>query len=53
MDKPSLRGGTGAGELGVTLKSSENSAFSLNLSVQGYTGTREGVSGSFLLNYRF
>ena len=21
--------------------------------VQGYTGTREGVSGSFLLNYRF
>ena len=53
MDKPCLRGGTGAGELGMTLKSSENSAFSLNLSVQGYTGTREGVSGSFLLNYRF
>lgn len=53
MDKPSLRGGTGAGELGVTLKSSESSAVSLNLSMQGYTGTREGVSGSFLLNYRF
>ncbi len=53
IDKPELKGGTGIGELGVTFQPSEGSAFALDLGVQGYTGTREGVTGSFTLKYKF
>ena len=53
MDEPELKGGTGMGELGVTLKTAADSAFALDLGLQGYTGTREGVTGSFTLKYKF
>jgi hypothetical protein len=46
-----LQGGTGIGELGLTLLSARGIA--LDLGVQGYTGTREGVSGSLQLKLEF
>ena len=53
MDKPELKGGTGIGEVGVTFLPTVDSAFALDLGVQGYTGEREGVTGSFMLKYKF
>ncbi|MBQ5727702.1 MAG: autotransporter outer membrane beta-barrel domain-containing protein, partial [Mailhella sp.] len=53
MDEPALRGGTGMGEVGMTFKPAEDSDFELDLSLQGYTGTREGVAGTFTLKYKF
>jgi outer membrane autotransporter protein len=53
MDKPELKGSTGMGELGVTFQPTADSSFTFDLGVQGYTGVREGVSGSFMLKYKF
>ena len=53
IDEPSLRGGTGVGELGFTLKPSTTLPLSLDLGVQGYTGKREGVTGSLQFRLEF
>ena len=53
MDAPDLKGGTGIGELGFSFKPSADSGFSLDLGVQGYTGVREGVTGSFQAKFEF
>lgn len=53
IDAPDLKGGTGVGELGLIFKPAAGSAFSMDLSMQGYTGVREGVGGSFQLKYEF
>ena len=53
IDAPTLKGDTGVGELGISFTPVANSAFSLDLGVQGYTGVREGVTGSFQLKYEF
>jgi outer membrane autotransporter protein len=53
IDAPSLRGDTGMGELGLTLKPSQTLPLSFDLGVQGYTGKREGVTGSLQLRYNF
>ncbi len=53
IDSPSLKGGTGVGELGISFKPAAGSAFSADLGVQGYTGVREGVTGSVQLKYEF
>ncbi len=50
---PSLKGGTGLGEAGITWKPVPDSGFSLDLGAQGYTGTREGVGGNLSLMYEF
>ena len=50
---PSLRGGTGIGELGLTLKPSKTLPLSFDLGVQGYVGKREGVTGSLQIRYEF
>jgi len=50
---PSLRGDTGIGELGFTLKPSQTLPLSFDLGVQGYTGKREGVTGSLQLRFEF
>ena len=50
---PSLRGNTGIGEFGLTLKPSLNLPLSFDLGVQGYTGKREGVTGSLQIRYEF
>ncbi len=48
-----LKGGTGIGELGLTVAPVKDSGLSLDLGVQGYTGTRQGVTGSFQLKWEF
>ena len=53
IDAPDLAGGTGVGELGLTWKPVKDSGFSMDLGVQGYTGVREGVSGSLQLKLEF
>jgi len=50
---PSLQGGTGIGELGLTVKGNKNMPLSIDLGVQGYVGTREGVTGSLQVRYEF
>ncbi|GHU06090.1 hypothetical protein FACS1894158_11420 [Betaproteobacteria bacterium] len=51
---PKLKGDTGMLELGVTLNpSTTSSAWTLDFGVQGYTGKREGVTGSLKARYSF
>jgi len=53
IDAPSLQGGTGIGELGLAMKATKDTPLSLDLGVQGYVGTREGISGSLRMRYDF
>jgi len=53
IDAPKLRGSTGLGELGLSLKPSSDLALSFDLGVQGYVGKREGVTGSFQVRFDF
>jgi outer membrane autotransporter protein len=53
IEAPSVKGSTGIGELGLTFKPSNNTPFSLDLGVQGYTGKREGVAGSLQFKWEF
>ena len=48
-----MRGGTGIGELGLTLTPSKTLPLFLDLGVQGYTGKREGVTGSLQIRFEF
>jgi len=50
---PKMTGGTGIGELGLSLKPSQTLPLTFDLGVQGYTGKREGVTGSLQLRYAF
>ncbi len=47
---PTLKGGTGIGEIGLTLR---RSRFSADLGIQGYVGRREGISGSVRMGWSF
>lgn len=53
IDRPNLKGDTGIGEIGLTLTPSADLPLTLDLGVQGYTGEREGVTGSLLINWKF
>jgi autotransporter-associated beta strand protein len=53
MDAPSLRGDTGIGELGLTIKPSAKLPLTFDLGVQGYVGKREGVTGSLQAVWEF
>ena len=53
IDAPDLKGGTGVGELGLSIKPVKDSGFSMDFGVQGYTGVREGVTGSLQLKFEF
>jgi outer membrane autotransporter protein len=50
---PSLQGGTGIGEIGLAFKATKTVPLSVDLGVQGYVGTREGVTGSLQVRYDF
>jgi len=50
---PSMRGDTGIGELGLTLKPCKTLPLSFDLGVQGYVGKREGVTGSLQVRFEF
>ncbi|GHU41963.1 hypothetical protein AGMMS50289_05950 [Betaproteobacteria bacterium] len=55
LDAPKLKGDTGVLEAGLTLTptAANQQGWSLDLGVQGYTGKREGVTGSLRARYRF
>lgn len=53
IKSPTLRGDTGIGELGFSLRPSQSVPLSLDLGVQGYVGRREGMTGSFQLKFEF
>jgi outer membrane autotransporter protein len=53
INAPSLRGDTGMGELGLTLKPFKDLPLSFDLGVQGYVGKREGVTGSLQVRFEF
>ena len=50
---PEVKGGTGMGEIGFVWKPSQSAPLSFDLGVQGYTGKREGVTGSLTINLTF
>jgi hypothetical protein len=50
---PDLKGDTGVVEAGFTLTPGARQPLTLDVGVQGYTGKREGVTGSLKVNYRF
>jgi hypothetical protein len=52
-DSPDLSGPTGIGEIGLSLLGGEGLPLSLDLGVQGYAGTREGLTGSLQLKLEF
>jgi outer membrane autotransporter protein len=53
IDAPDLTGDTGMGELGLTVRPAAGGPFSFDLGVQGYTGKREGVTGSLQVKLEF
>ena len=53
LNRPSLSGSTGIGELGLTLKPAKELPLSFDLGVQGYVGKREGVTGALQIRYEF
>ena len=50
IDQPSLKGGTGIGELGVVFKGKNSQ---VDLKVEGYTGKREGFGGGVQFKWVF
>ncbi len=53
IDAPNLHGNTGIGELGLSLTPSADLPLTVDLGVQGYTGKREGVTGSLMVKWEF
>ena len=53
IDAADLTGGTGVGEVGITVTPAKFDRFSADVVLQGYTGVREGVGGSLQLRYDF
>lgn len=50
---PSMRGNTGIGELGFIYRPLPSLPLSFDLAIQGYTGKREGATGSLQVKYEF
>ncbi len=53
LPAPSLRGGTGIAEVGLTFKPSKDLPLSFDFGIQGYVGKREGVTGSLQFKFEF
>ncbi|MDR3086727.1 MAG: autotransporter domain-containing protein [Azoarcus sp.] len=53
IQSPDLTGDTGIGELGLSLRPSQTLPLFFDLGVQGYTGKREGVTGSLQIKFEF
>ena len=53
IDAPDLTGGTGMGEIGLSLKPVTDNGLSFDFALQGYTGVRDGVSGSIPVKVEF
>jgi outer membrane autotransporter protein len=53
IDAPSMRGGTGIAEVGMTLRPSRNFPATVDIGIQGSLGKRAGVSGRLRLGWTF
>lgn len=53
LDDLSLKGDTGSAQLGLRYRSSVNSPWSLDASVKGLVGQKEGFAGNVLFNWKF
>jgi len=53
IDAPSLRGGTGVGEVGLIWKPTSYRGLYADLGIQGYTGQREGITANLQVGRRF
>lgn len=53
LDAPSLKGDTGIGELGLSWTPTATTPLTIDLSVQGYTGVRQGYTGSLMAKWEF
>jgi hypothetical protein len=53
LSAANIKGDTGLLEVGLTLRPTPNSPFSVDFGLQGYNGKREGVTGSLRVDYRF
>ena len=53
IEVPSLRGSTGIGELGITLRPAKYRGLFVDLGAQGYFGKREGVTASLQIGRNF
>ena len=53
LDAPSLKGDTGMGELGLSWTPSATTPLTIDLAVQGYTGMRQGYTGSLMAKWEF
>jgi outer membrane autotransporter protein len=53
IEAPKMRGSTGIGELGISIKPATTLPLSFDLGVQGYVGKREGVTGSLQVKWEF
>ncbi len=53
VNSPSYKGGTGIGELGLSMTPTDALPLSFNLGVQGSVGKKRGVSGNCNIMYEF
>lgn len=53
LSAPSLTGDTGIGELGLSWTPTATTPLTIDLSVQGYTGVRQGYTGSLMAKWEF
>jgi hypothetical protein len=50
---PDVKGGTGSGEIGLKMKPTHSRPLTIDLSLRGYAGKREGVTGSLRVKWEF
>ena len=53
ISAPSLKGGSGIAEMGLSVQPSPSRPLFVDIGLQGYAGKREGVTGNIQLRYRF
>ncbi|MDR1871152.1 MAG: hypothetical protein LBS60_04365 [Deltaproteobacteria bacterium] len=53
FDIPSLKGGTGIGEIGIIYRSTEDRHFNIETGIQGHVGVRRGISGGVRIGWEF
>lgn len=53
IDAPSVRGGSGIGEIGILVTPTAKSGWGVEASLRGYVGKRQEVSGAIRVSYSF
>jgi hypothetical protein len=53
LNAPSLKGGTGIGEIGIIYRSTEDRHFNIETGIQGHVGVHRGISGGVRLGWEF